>query len=140
MKLRLGPLGAPSRREAIAMQFFRYVVALGLSALPLGLFSCSPGSGQGRADGSDDGAGGGGGTNGGGASGASGTAGTGAIITQGGSGGSDGTGGGSGACVTCTPKGGTYCGQIGDDCGGSQRCCPAFYRGHYLPACLDTCN
>ncbi|HVR18675.1 MAG TPA: hypothetical protein VMS65_03230, partial [Polyangiaceae bacterium] len=33
-------------------------------------------------------------------------------------------GGGGGPCVpaTCTPVGGTYCGQIGDECGGSIEC------------------
>src|SRR5688572_21707631 len=37
-------------------------------------------------------------------------------------GGPDGTAGGGCGSVSCTPLGGTYCGQIGDECGGSLDC------------------
>src|SRR5687768_4365911 len=119
MKLRrLRPRG---RRGAMAMQFSKYAVVIGLFSVPFWVLSCSPGAGGGNGDDarSDDGANGG--RIGVGGSGASANGGTGAIITQGGSSGSSGSAG-TGECVTCTPPGGTYCGQIGDNCGGSIDC------------------
>src|SRR5262245_42130940 len=115
--MKLGRLQRPTRGRApgsTPMQFSKYVVAFGLCALSAVAWACSPGQGTGHAG--DAESGGSGGRGRGGASGAAGTGGTGAVITQGGSSGSDGTGGGSGECVTCTPDGGTYCGQIGDNC------------------------
>ena len=104
------------------MQISKYGVVFGLLALPLWLWACSPGSGVGDAGGPSDDGGGSGGTIRGGSAGVSGASGTGAVIGTGGSGGTDGSGGGTGECVTCMPKGGTYCGQIGDNCGGSIDC------------------
>ncbi|HEX6276877.1 MAG TPA: carboxypeptidase-like regulatory domain-containing protein, partial [Polyangiaceae bacterium] len=103
------------------MQFSQYGVVVGILTLPCWLWACSPGSGSGDAGGSESGGGGSSGSSRGGSSGTIGLGGTAGVITQGGSSGTDGTGG-AGECVTCTPPGGMYCGQIGDNCGGSMDC------------------
>jgi hypothetical protein len=84
---------------------------------------CSAGSApQGENLGDGNGGSGNGGSSTGGSS-------AGTIPTTGGTGGTinidggpDGTAGSGCGSVTCNPVGGTYCGQIGDECGGSLDC------------------
>src|SRR5262245_54662854 len=89
--------------------------------LPTPIGCSAGGSTPGKAVGND----GNGGSSTSGTGGASGTGtipttgGTGSVIPEGGPAGSAGMGCGS---VRCDPVGGNYCGQIGDECGGSLDC------------------
>ncbi|HEX5100633.1 MAG TPA: carboxypeptidase-like regulatory domain-containing protein, partial [Polyangiaceae bacterium] len=101
------------------------LLVIGVAAAALG--ACSAGtSPPGKADGNSVGNSGGGGNGGSGKGGSSETGGTTVVVTGGSAGtigvaGTSGTAGGCGT-VICNPEGGDYCGQIGDNCGGSLDC------------------